>query len=280
MKTIFDDVSYQCSKIVTKSYSTSFALATKMLAPSIRSDIYNIYGFVRFADEIVDTFHDYDKEKLFHTFEKDMEEALQSKISLNPILNSFQHTYHKYDIPHHLVESFMESMRMDLTKKTYETFDEYRKYIYGSADVVGLMCLCVFVNGDKEKYEELKESAMALGSAFQKVNFLRDLKADYEDLNRTYFPNTNLLELDELSKKRIVNEIKADFALGYSGITKLPEQAKFGVYTAYRYYKKLLQKLQGTPPLEIKNSRIRVPNYQKFGLLAHSYLNYKLQMVQ
>ena len=280
MKTIFDDVSYHCSKIVTKSYSTSFALATKMLAPSIRSDIYNIYGFVRFADEIVDTFHDYDKEKLFNAFEKDMEEAIQNKISLNPILNSFQHTYHKYDIPHHLIESFMESMRMDLTKKTYETFDEYRKYIYGSADVVGLMCLCVFVNGDKEKYEELKESAMALGSAFQKVNFLRDLKADYEDLNRTYFPNTNLLELDEQSKKRIVNEIKADFALGYSGITKLPEQAKFGVYTAYRYYKKLLQKLQGTPPLEIKNSRIRVPNYQKFGLLAHSYLNYKLQMVQ
>lgn len=280
MKTIFDDVSYHCSKIVTQSYSTSFALATKMLAPSIRTDIYNIYGFVRFADEIVDTFHDYDKEKLFNAFEKDMEEAIQNKISLNPILNSFQHTYHKYDIPHHLVESFMKSMRMDLTKKAYETFDEYREYIYGSADVVGLMCLCVFVNGDKEKYEELKESAMALGSAFQKVNFLRDLKADYEDLNRTYFPNTNLLELDEQSKKRIVNEIKADFALGYSGITKLPEQAKFGVYTAYRYYKKLLQKLQGTPPLEIKNSRIRVPNYQKFGLLAHSYLNYKLQMVQ
>lgn len=280
MKTIFDDVSYHCSKIVTQSYSTSFALATKMLAPSIRSDIYNIYGFVRFADEIVDTFHDYDKERLFNDFEKDMEEAILNKISLNPILNSFQYTYHKYGIPHHLVESFMKSMRMDLTKKTYETFDEYREYIYGSADVVGLMCLCVFVNGNKEKYEELKESAMALGSAFQKVNFLRDLKADYEDLNRTYFPNTNFMELDEQSKKRIVNEIKADFALGYSGITKLPEQAKFGVYTAYRYYKKLLQKLQGTPPLEIKNSRIRVPNYQKFGLLAHSYLNYKLQLVQ
>lgn len=280
MKTIFDDVSYHCSKIVTQSYSTSFALATKMLAPSIRSDIYNIYGFVRFADEIVDTFHDYDKKRLFEDFEKDMEEAIQSKISLNPILNSFQHTYHKYGIPHHLVESFMKSMRMDLTKKKYETFDEYREYIYGSADVVGLMCLCVFVNGDKEKYEGLKESAMALGSAFQKVNFLRDLKADYEDLNRTYFPNTNFMELDEQSKKRIVNEIKADFALGYSGITKLPEQAKFGVYTAYRYYKKLLQKLQGTPPLEIKNSRIRVSNYQKFGLLAHSYLNYKLQLVQ
>lgn len=280
MKTIFDDVSYHCSKIVTKSYSTSFAIATKMLAPSIRKDIYNIYGFVRFADEIVDTFHDYDKAELFDSFEKDMEKAIQDRISLNPILNSFQHTYHKYDIPHHLVEAFMKSMRMDLSKKNYETFDEYREYIYGSADVVGLMCLCVFVNGDKEKYEELKESAMALGSAFQKVNFLRDLKADYEDLNRTYFPNTNLMELDEASKKRIVNEIKADFALGYSGIIKLPEQAKFGVYTAYRYYKKLLHKLQATPPLEIKNSRIRVPNYQKFGLLAQSYLNYKLQLVQ
>ncbi|MEO2052792.1 MAG: phytoene/squalene synthase family protein [Allomuricauda sp.] len=280
MKTIFDDVSYHCSKIVTKSYSTSFALATKMLAPSIRTDIYNIYGFVRFADEIVDTFHEYDKAELFDAFKKDMEKAIQDRISLNPILNSFQHTYHKYDIPHHLVEAFMKSMRMDLSKKNYETFDEYREYIYGSADVVGLMCLCVFVNGDKEKYEELKESAMALGSAFQKVNFLRDLKADYEDLNRTYFPNTNLMELDEASKKRIVNEIKADFALGYSGIIKLPEQAKFGVYTAYRYYKKLLHKLQATPPLEIKNSRIRVPNYQKFGLLAQSYLNYKLQLVQ
>lgn len=280
MKTIFDDVSYDCSKIVTKSYSTSFSLATKMLAPSIRADIYNIYGFVRFADEIVDTFHDYDKAKLFDAFEKDMEQAIEDKISLNPILNSFQYTYHKYGIPHHLVESFMKSMRMDLTKKNYETYDEYKEYIYGSADVVGLMCLCVFVKGDKEKYEELKESAMALGSAFQKVNFLRDLKADYEDLNRTYFPNTNLLELDEESKKRIVNEIKADFALGYSGIVKLPEQAKFGVYTAFRYYKKLLQKLQSTPPLEIKNTRIRVPNYQKFGLLAQSYVNYKLQLVQ
>ncbi|WP_437399680.1 phytoene/squalene synthase family protein [Flagellimonas lutimaris] len=280
MKTIFDDVSYHCSKVVTQSYSTSFSLATKMLAPSIRADIYNIYGFVRFADEIVDSFHDYNKTKLFNDFERDMEKAIEDKISLNPILNSFQHTYHKYDIPHHLVESFMKSMRMDLTKKNYETFDEYREYIYGSADVVGLMCLCVFVKGDKGKYEELKESAMALGSAFQKVNFLRDLKADYEGLNRTYFPNTNLMELDEQSKKRIVNEIKADFALGYSGIVQLPEQAKFGVYTAYRYYKKLLQKLQSTPPLEIKNTRIRVSNYQKFGLLAQSYVNYKLQLVQ
>ncbi|NAY93314.1 squalene/phytoene synthase family protein [Muricauda sp. JGD-17] len=279
MKTIFDEVSYDCSKLVTQSYSTSFSLATKMLASSIRSHIYNIYGFVRFADEIVDTFHNYDKETLFNDFEQAMEDAIEKKISLNPILNSFQHTYHEYDIPHHLVEAFMRSMRMDLTKKEYNTYEEYKEYIYGSADVVGLMCLCVFVDGDKEKYEELKESAMALGSAFQKVNFLRDLKSDYEQLNRTYFPNIDLTRLDEVSKKRIVDEIKADFALGYAGIAQLPDQAKFGVYTAYRYYKKLLQKLQSTPPLEIKNKRIRVPNYQKFGLLAHSYLNYKLQLV-
>ncbi|WP_420321967.1 phytoene/squalene synthase family protein [Flagellimonas sp.] len=279
MKTIFDRVSYDCSKIVTETYSTSFALATKMLSTSIRKDIYNIYGFVRFADEIVDTFHDYDKKELFEGFEADLQCAIQNKISLNPILNSFQHTYHKYDIPQHLVTAFMKSMRMDLTKKEYSTYEEYKEYIYGSADVVGLMCLCVFVNGDKEKYEELKESAMALGSAFQKVNFLRDLRADFEDLDRSYFPNINLMELDEAAKKRIVDEIQADFELGYSGIVKLPEQAKFGVYTAYRYYKKLLQKLQGTPPLEIKNTRIRVPNYQKFGLLAESYVNYKLQLL-
>lgn len=279
MKAIFDDVSYQCSKLVTKSYSTSFTLATKMLGDSIRGDIYNIYGFVRFADEIVDSFHDYDKEVLFAKFEKELDDAISDKISLNPILNSFQHTFHKYDIPRHLVDSFMKSMKMDLYKTVYKTDEEYKAYIYGSADVVGLMCLQVFVQGDEEQYEKLKKSAMSLGSAFQKVNFLRDLKADYEGLNRTYFPNTNLMELDEESKKRIVDEISADFKLGFEGIEELPNVAKFGVYTAYKYYNKLLQKLQNTPPLEIKNARIRVPNYQKFGLLASSYVNYKLNLV-
>ncbi len=279
MKTIFDHVSYSCSKMVTESYSTSFSLATRMLGSSIRSDIYNIYGFVRFADEIVDTFHDYDKELLFENFEKELYRSLEHRISLNPVLNSFQHTYWRYNIPLHLVEAFMKSMRMDLSKKEYKTNAEYKEYIYGSADVVGLMCLCVFVNGDEKKYEALKESAMALGSAFQKVNFLRDLKADYELLERSYFPNTNLLELDEVSKKRIVDEIESDFAQGYSGIEKLPPEAKFGVYTAFKYYKKLLDKLKKTPPLEIRNTRIRVPNYQKFGLLARSYVNYKLHLV-
>ena len=279
MKSIFDHVSYGCSKLVTESYSTSFSLATKMLAPSIRGDIYNIYGFVRFADEIVDTFHDYDKPTLFAAFEKDLKDAIEHKISLNPILNSFQYTFHKYDIPMHLVDAFMKSMRMDLNKKDYVTVEEFKEYIYGSADVVGLMCLCVFVDGNKEQYNSLKDAAMALGSAFQKVNFLRDLKADYEQLERSYFPNTNLSALDEASKRSIVEEIEADFAKGYAGIKNLPATAKFGVYTAYRYYAKLLSKLKNTPPLEIKNARIRVPNYQKFGLLAHSYVNYKLQLV-
>jgi len=279
MKSLFDQVSYGCSKLVTESYSTSFSLATKMLGISIRNDIYNIYGFVRFADEIVDTFHEYDKETLFNDFEAELYNALENKISLNPILNSFQYTYHKYQIPEHLVKAFMKSMRMDLVKKEYATNAEYKEYIYGSADVVGLMCLCVFVNGNKEQYDALKESAMALGSAFQKVNFLRDLKADYELLERSYFPNTNLLELDEASKKRIVAEIEADFAMGFQGIEQLPADAKFGVYTAFKYYKRLLDKLKRTPPLEIKNTRIRVPNYEKIGLLAKSYVNYKLHLV-
>ncbi|WP_339651487.1 phytoene/squalene synthase family protein [uncultured Maribacter sp.] len=279
MKGTFDQVSYNCSKVVTERYSTSFALATKMLHSSIRGHIYNIYGFVRFADEIVDTFHDYDKEVLFDKFEKELESALNDKISLNPILNSFQHTYHTYNIPKHLVDSFMKSMRMDLVKNVYLSDEEYKEYIYGSADVVGLMCLKVFVKGNLEKYEKLKESAMALGSAFQKVNFLRDVKADFEELNRSYFPNTNLQELDENSKNRIVEEIKADFKLGYEGIISLPTEAKFGVYTAYKYYYKLLKKLQNTPSLEIKNTRIRVPNYQKFGLLARSYVKLKMNLV-
>ncbi len=279
MKSTFDTISFNCSKLVTESYSTSFALATKMLSLKIRQDIYSIYGFVRFADEIVDSFHAYDKETLFDRFEADLEEALVQKISLNPILNAFQHTYHKYQIPHHLVSSFMKSMRMDLSKSTYTTLEDFNEYIYGSADVVGLMCLRVFVNGNDTQYEALKESAMALGSAFQKVNFLRDLKADHEILNRSYFPHANLMALDEVSKARIVEEIKANFSTGYKGILKLPREAKFGVYTAYRYYYKLLRKLQKTPSLEIKNTRIRVPNYQKFGLLAKSYVTYKLNLV-
>lgn len=279
MKALFDQISFECSKNVTKAYSTSFSSAVKMLAPSIRQDIYNIYGFVRFADEIVDSFHEYDKEQLFQLFENDLEKALEHKISLNPVLNSFQHTVNKYDIPRELIAAFMKSMKLDLYKNEYTTFEEYNEYIYGSADVVGLMCLKVFVNGNDKKYEELKEGAMRLGSAFQKVNFLRDLKADYDDLNRTYFPNTDLSRLDEASKQLIIQEIEADFEAGFQGIIKLPLEAKFGVYTAYVYYKKLLTKLKKTPSLEIKNTRIRVPDYEKVGLLAKCYLNYRLNLI-
>jgi phytoene/squalene synthetase len=277
MKDLFDAVTEECSRLVTKRYSTSFSLASRMLAPSIRKDIYNIYGFVRFADEIVDTFHDHDKEYLLNKFEQDLQEALEQKISLNPILNSFQKTYHQYQIPYHLVDSFLKSMRMDLSKTTYLNDVELKEYIYGSADVVGLMCLKVFVKGDEEKYDSLTASAMALGSAFQKVNFLRDLKDDCENLERSYFPEIDLNALSEASKKRIIDDISRDFEQAYDGILKLPTEAKFGVFMAYKYYNKLLSKLKKSPCLEIRKKRIRVPNYQKFGILASSYVTYKLQ---
>lgn len=279
MKALFDTVSFACSVKVTKAYSTSFSSAVKMLAPSIRQDIYNIYGFVRFADEIVDSFHNYNKEELFEKFEIELEDAIRNKISLNPILNSFQHTVNKHNISQDLIDAFMKSMKLDLVKQEYKTTEEYHEYIYGSADVVGLMCLMVFVNGDEKKYEELKASAMKLGSAFQKVNFLRDLKADFEGLNRTYFPNTDLNKLTETSKKEIIEDIEADFKMAYEGILRLPIEAKFGVYTAYRYYKRLLTRLKTTPSTEIKNARIRVPDYQKVELLARCYVKYRLNLL-
>ncbi|MEW4924821.1 phytoene/squalene synthase family protein [Algibacter sp. 2305UL17-15] len=279
MKALFDTVSYNCSKVVTKTYSTSFSLATKMLSNSIRMHIYNIYGFVRFADEIVDSFHDYNKEELFESFELDLEKALIHKISLNPILNAFQHTYHKYGIDKSLVDSFMKSMRLDLHKTMYLTEEEYKDYIYGSADVVGLMCLKVFVNGDQEKYDELKETAMSLGSAFQKVNFLRDIKEDFNELNRSYFPNVDLNNLDETSKQNIIDDIESDFEKGLSGIKKLPIEAKFGVFMAYRYYSQLLKKLKKTPALKIKDARIRVSNPKKIELLMRSYVKYQLNLI-
>lgn len=279
MKKLFDEVSYKCSKTVTESYSTSFSLATKMLDPSIRGDIFNIYGFVRFADEIVDSFHHYAKEDLFNRFENDLHKALEERISLNPILNSFQHTFHRYSIDRALVDAFMQSMRWDLHKKNYLTQEDYKAYIYGSADVVGLMCLKVFVNGNDDQYAQLKNSAMALGSAFQKVNFLRDLKDDYEGLSRSYFPNIDLQKFSEKDKMNIIEEIETDFKKGLEGIFKLPNKARFGVYTAYKYYSKLLTKLKKTPSTHITNVRIRVPNYQKMSVLARSYVKYRFNLL-
>ena len=280
MKELFDSVSNECSKLVTEKYSTSFSLAVKMLSPKIRTDIYNIYGFVRFADEIVDTFHGYDKEVLINNFEKDYYLAKEQGISLNPILNSFQQTVNKYNILDEMVAAFLKSMKADLYKTEYQTKAEYDAYIYGSADVVGLMCLKVFVNGDEKMYEELKDAAMRLGSAFQKVNFLRDLKDDYEVLNRSYFPNVDLGKLDAVSKQLIIDDIEQDFDFAYkNGILKLPSEAKFGVYMAYRYYRRLLKKLNKVPSEEIMDTRIRISDPMKLNLLARSYVKYKLKMI-
>ena len=279
MKQLFDIVSNDCSKNVTEKYSTSFSLATRMLDQSIRSDIYNIYGFVRFADEIVDTFHQYPKKELFDRFEENLNHSLRNKISLNPILNSFQMTVNKYNIDFDLIKAFMRSMRWDLYKKKYLNKKDYKTYIYGSADVVGLMCLKVFVKGDEKKYNNLRENAMSLGSAFQKVNFLRDLKNDHNILKRSYFPNVDLNTFDENSKEKIIKEIENDFKKGLVGIFKLPSEAKFAVYTAYKYYFKLLIKLKNTPSTRIKSSRIRVPNFEKFTVLAKSYVNYRLNLL-
>ena len=279
VKSIFDIVSRRCSKEITESYSTSFSLATRMLSSEIRQDIYNIYGFVRLADEIVDSFHDYDKVALLDRFEDDLSYALTEKISTNPVLNAFQETVNNYEIDKEFIDAFMQSMRWDLSKKVYQSDEEYKNYIYGSADVVGLMCLRVFVKGDRKLFNELKSSAMALGSAFQKINFLRDLKNDYELLERSYFPNVDLKDLDEISKQKIIAEIEADFQKGFSGIFMLPDAAKFGVYTAYKYYLRLLKKLKRVPSVEIKNKRIRVPNIQKVDVLARSYVRYRFNIL-
>ena len=279
MKSIFDKVSADCSKNVTNSYSTSFSLATKMLSKSIRQDIYNIYGFVRFADEIVDTFHDYDKKELLNRFIDELNYSLKNKISTNPILNSFQYTVNKYNIDYGLIDSFLKSMKMDLKKIKYNSEKEYKEYIYGSADVVGLMCLKVFVSGDEETFKKLKPSAMALGSAFQKVNFLRDLNADFHDLNRTYFPNLDFKDFDDQSKMLIMEDIENDFRKALKGIYELPNNSKFGVYAAYKYYRRLLVKLKRTSYMKIKNERVRVPNYQKVDVLARSYVRYRLNIL-
>ena len=279
MKKLFDNVSQDCSRLVTNTYSTSFSLATKMLDTSIRSHIYNIYGFVRFADEIVDSFHDHNKKDLLNNFEADLFLSIKDKISLNPILNSFQLTVNKFEIDHDLIKAFMKSMRLDLEKSNYKTQAEYEEYIYGSADVVGLMCLKVFVKGDRNIYDNLKKPAMALGSAFQKVNFLRDLKDDFQELERNYFPNVDFNNFNESSKLIIVNEIETDFETSLNGILKLPKEARFGVYTAYKYYNKLLDILKRTPSINIQNTRIRVPNYQKMIVFVRCYFKYKLNLI-
>ena len=275
---LYDQTAFKSSKIITTSYSTSFSLGIKTLAKKFHFPIYAIYGFVRYADEIVDTFHNFDKRSLLDEFKADMYQAIQKGISMNPVLQSFQIVVNKYGIDHELIDAFLESMEMDLTEKKYSA-EDYKKYIFGSAEVVGLMCLKVFCEGDKRLYNELKGPAKSLGSAFQKVNFLRDLKADHEDLSRTYFPNTDLSCLDEDSKKSIIEDIENDFSKSIKGIRELPIEARFGVFMAYRYYHQLLKKLKRTPALKLKSTRIRVPNYKKIELLTRSYVKYQLNLM-
>lgn len=277
-KELFDKISFRCSKLTTKSYSTSFSLGILCLDKEMHDPIYSIYGFVRFADEIVDTFHQHDKKSLLDRFKNDTYLALNEKISLNPILQSFQTTVNKYHVDRSLIDQFLHSMEMDLDKKTHnqETFE---KYILGSAEVVGLMCLKVFCKGDQAMYEKLKPSAMRLGSAFQKINFLRDLNADYVGMGRTYFPGVNMETFDATSKKQIEENIAEDFHEGYLGIKQLPKGAKFGVYISYLYYLALFKKIKNTPCEKVLNNRIRIRNRHKFRILFFSYIKYQFNMI-
>ena len=278
MKQLFDELSYSVSKITTQKYSTSFSLGILALKPSIRNAIYAIYGFVRLADEIVDSFHEYDKEKLLNRLKIETQNALEEKISLNPILQSFQETVHKYEIDTVLIEQFLNSMEMDLQKIEYNS-ELYDEYIFGSAEVVGLMCLQVFTEGNKEKFDELKPYAMKLGSAFQKINFLRDLKDDYQILGRTYFPNVDMAVFDNHIKCQIEQEIEEEFKEALIGIKKLPNSSMFGVYLAYKYYISLFRKIKRKTSSEILNNRVRVSNPQKIFVAFKSYVRYKIAIM-
>ena len=278
MKSIFDKVCLQSSKLVTQSYSTSFSLGIRFLHKDFHNPIYSIYGFVRFADEIVDTFHDYDKKILLDEFKRETFIAIKRKISLNPILNSFQEVVNKYNIDHDLIITFLKSMEMDLEKQVYDE-KGYKDYILGSAEVVGLMCLKVFVEGDSSKYAELKEYAMSLGSAFQKINFLRDLNADYLGMGRIYFPNVELTKMDTKTKREIEADIEKDFSKGYEGILRLPKKSRLGVYVAYIYYSSLLKKIKRISPDQVLENRIRIPNHQKAALFASSLFRHSFNLL-
>lgn len=274
MKKQFDELSYSVSKITTQKYSTSFSLGILALKPSIRAAIYAIYGYVRLADEIVDSFHGYNKEKLLNRLRMETHDALQEGISLNPILQSFQETVNQYKIDISLIEQFLHSMEMDLQQIDYNS-ELYEEYIFGSAEVVGLMCLHVFTDGNTKKYNELKPYAMKLGSAFQKVNFLRDLKDDYQILGRTYFPNIDMSIFDNGVKSKIEREIEEEFKEALIGIKKLPNSSMFGVYLAYNYYLSLFQKIKRRSSKDILNNRVRVPNSEKALVAFKSYVRYK-----
>jgi phytoene synthase len=278
MKALFDKVSNAASKNITRTYSTSFSFGIYCLNERLHESIYGIYGFVRLADEIVDSFHDHDKKELLAEFREHTALAISRKISLNPVLNSFQRVVHEYAIGSDLIDCFLDSMEMDLSLQDHSE-ESYARYILGSAQVVGLMCLKAFTQGDEKMYEELRPSAMKLGSAFQKVNFLRDIKDDNQVLGRVYFPGIDLSNFSETEKKKIEEDINSDFKEALAGIRKLPSSSRFGVYVAYMYYKKLFKKISKVPPSRIMDQRIRIPDYQKMNLLAYSYLRHSLRIL-
>lgn len=273
---LFDQTTLECSKLITQRYSTSFTLGIKTLHKKLHFPIYAIYGFVRYADEIVDTFHDKDKEALLDEFEKDTFEAIERKISLNPVLHAFQLVVNQYQIDHGLITAFLHSMRLDLSETAYNQ-DGYEEYIYGSAEVVGLMCLKVFCNGDEKQYQELLPPAKKLGAAFQKVNFIRDIKSDYEERGRVYFPGVDFDNFSKTAKEAIEEDIQQDFDDALEGIKKLPKEARLGVYLAYKYYLKLFNKIKACPPGKIKEERIRIPDARKMGILLGLYFKNGIQ---
>ena len=278
MKALFDNLSVEVSKITTRAYSTSFSLGIYFLNRKIRPAIYSIYGFVRLADEIVDSFHDFDKQRLLGKLRAETYEAIESRISINPILNSFQIAVHQHHIDLELIDTFLKSMEMDLEKVDY-TVEKYEQYILGSAEVVGLMCLYVFTNGDGRRFDELKPYAMKLGSAFQKVNFLRDLKDDFRLLGRSYFPNVDMTEFTPQAKQEIELDIENDFRIALQGIKMLPLSSRGGVYLAYLYYKSLFNKIRKLSPNHVLTERIRINNAKKMGIMFNCMLQNKLNLV-
>jgi 15-cis-phytoene synthase len=275
---LFHTTSQNCSRIVTENYSTSFSSAIRMLHKDLRPPVFNIYGFVRFADEIVDTFHDYDKSLLLQQFRTETYDAIKRGISLNPIINSFQHTVNEFSIDHKLIDAFFHSMEMDLNNKVYDC-QGYKEYIYGSAEVVGLMCLYVFCEGKKEMYDQLESSARSLGAAFQKVNFLRDIKADFNGLARVYFPGCDFNNFTEQQKTQIEEDIHNDFRQAYQGIKHLPLKARFGVYVAYKYYLSLFKKIKRMEPARVLEERIRIPNYRKAMIIFRAGVKNQLRLI-
>ncbi len=269
MLSLYNQTCLECSSLITKRYSTSFSMGIRVFDKKYRAPIYAIYGFVRFADEIVDTFHDFPKKELLDKFRRDTFEAIESGISLNPVLHSFQNVVNKYNIERELIDAFLDSMEMDLNLNAYED-NLYQKYIYGSAEVVGLMCLRVFVNGDENMYKHLYASARSLGSAFQKVNFLRDIKSDFDERGRVYFPGVDFRSFSLGDKLQIESDIKKDFDDALLGITQLPQGVRFGVYLAYKYYTKLFQKIKSASPTKVKEERIRVKDSRKVVLIFSS----------